>query len=75
MRHALSLMALGLGALALGVVAIPWLIFREVQWHRRQRFMGHYEQPVEHDALSLLNEDVEAELLAEWAEAGSHTER
>jgi hypothetical protein len=60
---------LGLGLFALGCVAVPWLVFREIQWHRRQRWMGHYEQPVEPWRP---DEDDEVNGLAMWAEADAH---
>lgn len=64
MRRVVGLMALGLGVLAVATVAVPWLLYRDVQWRRRARWIGGYEQPAEPWVR-------EAERQASYAEAGA----
>jgi hypothetical protein len=56
-------LVVGMLALAVAPIACAWLLYREVQWRRRKRWMGHYEQPVEGWAM------------AEHAEAGGREAR
>lgn len=58
------MLALGAGLVVVGCIAVPWLLYREVQWRKRQRFMFRYAQPVEPWA----GDGVE---LAECAEMGA----
>lgn len=62
--RALGVLAVGAGLLVAGLVVVPWLLYRDVQWRNRQRFMGRYAQPVEPWA----DEGIH---LAESAEAGA----
>jgi len=66
MRRATVVLVTGLGLLAMSAVAAPWLLCRRWQWRTRERWFGHYDQPVDPWA--------EGDELAANAEAGGHFE-